>query len=257
MSARRLAKDVSHYSGLLHARGWVANHDGNVSARLEGSERFLITPTAVSKRSCPPESIVECGAEGRPVSRGRPPSEVALHVGVYRSRPEVQAVLHAHPPYASAFALARRPLDPVCMPEVLVSLGEHIPMMPMVLPKDPSAADQAQATMAYADVALMAGNGVLAVGPDLETAYLRLEVLEHYCHITSLALSGIGSPAPLDAQQREYLIGLRKKAGLHREGPVPSSAEASTPLRQVVAEEVRRALGDITLRFHGYSSHQN
>lgn len=247
MSARNaLSKEVSAYSLQLHAREWVANHDGNVSART-GQEGFLITPTAVSKRRCPPESIVRCDPQGRAIGRGRPPSEVALHVGVYGARDDVQAVLHAHPPYASAFALARRPLPPVAMPEVLVSLGEHIPMMPVVLPKDPSAAEHAAQIVVCADVALMAGNGALAVGPDLETAFLRLEVLEHYCRILAIMEGGVGQPAALSSAQREHLIGLRKKAGLHREPPASSrpASGGQTDLRAVVAEEVRRALGDV------------
>lgn len=239
----RLTKEVSEYSLELHARGWVANHDGNVSARL-GSDGFLVTPTAVSKRRCPPESIVRCDNAGRPQGSGRPPSEVALHVGVYRAREDVQAVLHAHPPYASAFALARRALPPVSMPEVLVSLGEHIPMMPLVLPKDPAAGDRAAEIVAGADVALMAGNGALAVGPDLETAFLRLEVLEHYCRILAICEGGVGQPAPLGPSEREHLVGLRKKAGLHREAP-SAPAAAGPDLRAVIADEVRRALGDV------------
>lgn len=244
-SPRQLAKQVSEYSLDLHARGWVANHDGNVSART--GRGFLITPTAVSKRRCPPESIVACDAAGKPVGQGRPPSEVALHVGVYRARPDVQAVLHAHPPHASAFALARRPLPPVAMPEVLVSIGEHIPMMPLVLPKQAEAADLAGEVVLHADVALMAGNGALSVGPDLETAFGRLEVLEHYCRILAVLEGGVGAPAPLTAGEREYLVGLRKKAGLHRAPPPGAAAPraAAPDLRRVVAEEVRRALEEV------------
>lgn len=243
---RRLNAEVSRFSVLLHERGWVANHDGNVSARAAGG--FVITPTAVSKRLCAPETIVRCDEAGKPVGgRGRPPSEVALHVGVYRGRADVQAVLHAHPPYASAFALAGRALPPVSMPEVFVSLGEHIPMMPRVLPKDPSAEARAAEVVAAADVALMAGNGALAVGPDLETAYLRLELLEHYCRILAILQGGVGAPAPLSDGERAHLQELRVKAGLHRgPAPVPAAPRAMQPdLRQVVAEEVRRALGEV------------
>lgn len=241
----RLARDVSAYSLRLSDNQWVANHDGNVSAR--NGQRFAITPTGLSKRDCTPETIVECTLDGKPVGRGRPPSEVALHVGIYAARSDVQAVLHAHPPYASAFALAQRALDPVAMPEVLVSLGEHIPMMSMVLPKAPEAAEMAGRVVAYADVALLAGNGAISVGPDLETAYLRMELLEHYCRILAVLDAGVGKPAPLSGPQREYLLNLRKKAGLHREVPAAeaqASRTAQPGLREVVAEEIRRALGD-------------
>ncbi len=242
----RLAKDVSAYSLRLADNQWVANHDGNVSARA-GAQRFVITPTGLSKRDCKPETIVECSLDGKPVGKGRPPSEVALHVGIYEARGDVQAILHAHPAHASAFALAQRPLDPVSMPEVLVSLGEHIPMMPLVLPKAPETAVMAGQIMAHSDVALLAGNGAIAVGPDLETAFLRMELLEHYCRILAVLDAGVGKPAPLSGPQREYLLNLRKKAGLHREMPASESQASTTAqpgLREVVAEEIRRALGD-------------
>lgn len=243
----RLVKEISEVSLALHARGWVANHDGNVSARIDAAPQFFITPTGVSKRLCTPQSIVRCDGRGKPLDKGRPPSEVALHVGIYGARKDVQAVLHAHPPYASAFALARRRLEPVCMPEVLVSLGEHIPLMPLVLPKDPAAEGLAAEVVASADVALMAGNGALSVGPDLETAFLRMELLEHYCRILSVLDAGVGKPAPLSASERAHLLDLRMKAGLHR-GPPPSasapSGVAQPDLRSVVAEEIRRALGE-------------
>ncbi len=242
-TTHELKRLVSEYSTALHDRGWVANHDGNVSARTSDGG-FLITPTAVSKRHCPPDSIVQCDDAGKPRSRGRPPSEVALHVGVYRSRTKVQAVIHAHPPYASAFAVARQPLEPVAMPEIVVSLGDRIPLAPLVLPKDPGAADVAAQAVSGADVALLTGNGVLAVGDDLEQAYLRLELVEHYAKIMSVARC-IGGAVPLEQAALHRMLELRAKAGL---GPPPGAAPPASPsvgdqLRPIIAEEVRRVLG--------------
>lgn len=244
LKARR---QVSEYSLLLHEQGYVANHDGNVSLRT-ASDRFLITPTGVSKRVCTPETIVVCDSSGKPISRGRPPSEVALHVGAYRAREDAMAIVHAHPPHASAFALAQVPLGPVTMPEVFVSIGEHIPLVPLFVPKDPAAAGAVGAALQQADVVLLAGNGVLAVGPDLETAYLRVELVEHFAKIVAIARGGVGAPPALAANDREALIALRKKAGLWREPPAaaapktsPTSSVADT-VRAVVTEEVRRAL---------------
>lgn len=237
--ASNLAKEVSEYSLLLHEQGFVANHDGNVSARSGGG--FLITPTAISKRLCTPDTIVTCDAAGKPTSKGRPPSEVALHIGAYEAREDAKAVIHAHPPYASAFALAQVPLGPVTMPEVFVSIGEHIPVVPRFVPKDPNAAGAVGAALAGADVLLLAGNGVLAVGPDLETAYLRLELVEHYAKIVSIQRGGVGEGPPLTASERDALVTLRKKAGLWREAPGVSDI-----VRNVVAEEVRRALKGIS-----------
>ena len=182
-SPHQLRRALAEYARALHARGWVANHDGNASVRLDQEDRFLISPTAVSKRLVAQEGIVLCDRQGRPVGRGKPPSEVALHVGAFRARPDARAVIHAHPPFASAFALLCVPMEPIAMPEVVVSLGDHIPLVPVLLPKDPGAADAVGKVLQTSDVALLGGNGVIAIGHDLEQAYLRLELVEHYATI--------------------------------------------------------------------------
>lgn len=243
----RVRKEVSEYSTLLWKMGWVANHDGNVSAKSGEGDRFAITPTATSKRLCPPDSIVECDLSGKPVSRGKAPSEVALHVGAYRARKEARAVIHAHPPHASAFALARVEIGAVVMPEVVVSLGESIPLVPLLLPKDPATADAIAAAFALGDAVLLAGNGALTCGVDLEQAYLRMELLEHYAKILTTSRAAGLTPAPLDPAQRERLLEMRKAAGLL----VPNKAAPKSTqdpnvgnnVRRIVAEEVRRALG--------------
>jgi L-fuculose-phosphate aldolase len=173
---------------------------------------------------------------------------VRLHLGAY-ARKDVLAVIHAHPPEASAYALCQAPIGPIGMPEVVVSLGNTIPLVPLFLPKDDGVKAAVTAALAVADVALLAGNGVIAVGPDLETAFLRLELLEHYAKILTRARGRVGDPVPLEGQALERLIEMRKKAGLHRgggwsgsAGPSPGGSLQDT-LRLVVAEEVKRALG--------------
>jgi L-fuculose-phosphate aldolase len=240
--APRVKKEIAEFSALIWERGWVANHDGNVSAKSGEGDRFLITPTATSKRLCAPETIVECNLSGIPVGRGKPPSEVAMHLGAYRARKDVAAVIHAHPPHASAFALARVELGCPAMPEVVVSLGESIPLVPLLLPKDPATADLIGAALELADAALLAGNGAITVGPDLETAFLRMELLEHYAKILAIARGNVGAPVALDAGQKERLLEMRKAAGLAR-APKKAAATADSNVRRVVAEEVRRALG--------------
>lgn len=243
-SQAQMRREVAHYSALLHEAGWVANHDGNVSLRATDAERFFITPTAVSKRLCGSETIVECSMDGKPISRGRPPSEVALHVGAYRARDDIRAVIHAHPPHASAFALVGRVIEPVAMPEVVVSIGDRIPLVDLFAPKDPGAGPATGAALLGADVALLRGNGAITVGPDLETAYLRMELLEHYARVLTIARGGVGEPAALSATVHGACLELRKKAGLHREPPAGATEpQTATDLRSVVVQEVRRALG--------------
>lgn len=242
MESRKVREQVSIFSKLIHEKGWVANHDGNVSGRVR--DRFWITPTGVSKRLCEPGDIVECEMGGQSVGRGRAPSEVALHVGAYRSARPVNAVIHAHPPNVSAFALAQRPLGVIAMPEVVVSLGREVPLIPLFMPKDEAVSACVAKALGGSDALLLSGNGALTVGPDLETAFLRMELLEHYAEILRLALTGLGAPVELRAEQMGALLELRRKAGL----VTPAAAElgsegAPRELREVISEEIRRVLG--------------
>src|SRR5438477_8796763 len=114
----------------LHENGWVANHDGNASVRLNGG-RLLITPTAVSKRDVDDAMLLIVDLEGRVLEgRRKPFSELELHLAAYRARPGAEAVLHAHPPHATAFGLVGLELSPLAMPELVVSLGERVPTLP-------------------------------------------------------------------------------------------------------------------------------
>lgn len=252
MNPRQLRQSVSEYSLMIYDRGWVANHDGNVSLRAPGSDRFFITPTATSKRLCGPDTIVECDLAGKPIGRGKPPSEVALHVAAFKARPDVGAVVHAHPPHASAFALAQRDLGAIAMPEVVVSLGERVPLVKLLLPKDPETERAITLALQSADVALLAGNGAIAVGQDLEQAFLRMELLEHYARILGIAQGGAGAPAPLDAASVARLLEMRKQAGLLRVPPAPpkgtpapAAPAAGGSVHDIVREEIQRVLSGV------------
>ncbi|HEY6912951.1 MAG TPA: class II aldolase/adducin family protein, partial [Myxococcales bacterium] len=153
-----LRAQVAQAARRMHARGWVANHDGNVSARI-GRDRIVITPTATSKAEVDEASLVVIDFQGRVVEGVRkPPGETELHLAAYRARPDIGAVLHAHPPYATAFGVARVPLEPVCLPEAVVSLG-RIPLAPFAMPKSPLATEAVSRCAAEADAMLLPGNG--------------------------------------------------------------------------------------------------
>lgn len=204
---------VVEASRRLHEMGWVANHDGNVSARLPG-DRVLITPTSYSKRDVDDASLVVCSLDGKVLEgRKKPPSELALHLAVYRSRPEAGAVIHAHPPTATAFGVAGVSLDLCAMPEVVVSLGPGIPTVPFAMPKDPAATKGVAACAAERDAMILAGNGALTLGTSLEQAFLRMELVEHYARIVHLARQ-LGGPRELSAEQVRELLAARAAAGL-------------------------------------------
>lgn len=211
-------RQLAEVSRRLHAAGWVANHDGNASARLPDGKRFLATPTAVSKRLVDAHDVLTVDVEGKVLSgRKRLFSEWHLHAAAYRARPDVCAVLHAHPPHATAFGVARRQLGVPALPEMVVSLGANVPTLDYAPPK--SAAQDAALTRALgdgdADAVLLASNGVLVMGVDLEQAWLRLELVEHYARIL-VAAAALGGPTPLPADDVKQLLDARTKAGLGR-----------------------------------------
>lgn len=215
-----LQREVSHYSKRLHEAGWVANHDGNVSARLLDGERFFATPTAMSKRDIEAHDVITVDVTGKVLGgRRRLFSEWHLHAACYRARPDVRAVLHAHPPHATAFGLARRALPTPALPEMVVSLGTSLPLLAYQLPKsDRQDADIARAlTDGDADAFLLSANGVVTVGRDLEQAFLRMELVEHWARMAAVALP-LGGVEPLPHDDVVKLLEARTKAGLGRRG---------------------------------------
>jgi len=204
-----LRAQVAETARRLHKAGWVANHDGNVSARL-GRDRFLITPTATSKLEVDEASLVVVDGAGKVVEGTRkPPGETELHLAAYRARPDVDAVLHAHPPCATAFGAARVPLEPVCLPEAVVSLG-LIPLAPFAMPKTPLAVEAVSRCAAEADAMLLPGNGVLTLAPDVALGFLRMELVEHLAKILHHARA-LGGAQPLPAEEMAKLLEQNKR----------------------------------------------
>lgn len=209
----RLRAELVELSRRLHQNGWVANHDGNLSVRLKG-ERLLITPTATSKRDVDDASLLIVDLEGKVLEgRKRPFSELDLHLAAYRARPEVNAVIHAHPPHATAWGLCGLELSPIAMPEIVVSLGNRIPTVPRMMPRDADGLKLVQAQAAEYDAILLSGNGALTLGDDLVQALLRMELVEHYARILTVARS-LGPVSPLSEAETAKLLEARRKAGL-------------------------------------------
>ena len=194
----------------LHEQGWVANHDGNVSVRV-GKDRFVITPTAMSKLDIDEAMLVTIDGAGKVIEGTRkPPGETELHLAAYRARPDVEAVLHAHPPYATAFGVARVPLEPLPLPEAVVSLG-RVPTAPFALPKTPLATEGVARCASEANQFLLPGNGVMTLGPDLSMCLLRMELVEHVARILHLA-RGLGGAVALEPAAMEGLLAAHAKA---------------------------------------------
>jgi L-fuculose-phosphate aldolase len=197
----------------LHENGWVANHDGNISVRLHG-DRLLITPTAYSKRDVDDGALLIVDFDGKVLEgKKKPFSELELHLAIYRARPEVDAVIHAHPPHATALGLAGLELHPIAMPEIVVSLGARIPTLPRAMPKNKAGVEALEKAAREHDAFLLSGNGAFTCAAELNLALLRLELVEHYAKIFSLARA-LGPIAPLADGEVQKLLEARKKAGL-------------------------------------------
>jgi L-fuculose-phosphate aldolase len=236
LSDAALRAELVECAHALHARGWVANHDGNVTARVPGqSDRFLATPTATSKERVSPTSLLVVDSAGAKIgaSGGKPFSELSLHLAVYAARPDVRAVVHAHPPHATGFSVAGRTLEAPFIAEAVVSLGPGVPTVPFAMP-GPGAAAALAPYLASHDAVLLANHGVLAWGVDVEQAYLRMELVEHLARI-ALVAQQLGGVRPLPAAALAPLAEARAKAGLGPRGrgvaptaPVPVAAHAPT-----------------------------
>jgi L-fuculose-phosphate aldolase len=212
MSEQSLKAAVADYSQRLHARGWVANHDGNVTVRL-GQGRYLSTPTATSKAAVGAEDVLTVDEGGAKLSgRGKPFSEMGLHLTVYRNRADVNAVVHAHPPTATGFAVAGVALSQPMLAEAVVSLGVGVPTVPFAPPGE-AACNALGAFVAAHDAVLLSGNGALAWGADLEQAYLRLELVEHLAKV-ALVAHQLGGVRAIPSTAIPALLEARRKAGL-------------------------------------------
>ena len=230
MSESRLRAEVADYARRLHARGWVANHDGNLTARL-GEGRYLATPTATSKAAIDGASLLIVDESGARVSGSKKPfGEIGLHLTVFRARPDVHVVVHAHPPTATGFAVAGVGLDRPMIAEAVVSLGPGVPTVPFAAPGEASCRALAPFVENH-DAVLLAHHGVLAWGADVEQAFLRLELVEHLARV-ALVAHQLGGVRPLPEFALGALLESRRKAGL---GRAASAAATEKAPRAVIA----------------------
>jgi L-fuculose-phosphate aldolase len=188
-------------------KGYLAAMDGNISLRL-GADRLLVTPSGRSKAMLQATDLVEVDLEGRAVDKkAKPSTELALHLAVYKSRPEAKAVVHAHPPLSGAFSLAERELDLSGIPEALMHLG-RVPIVPYVKPGGPELAKEAIPYLHDGNALLLSHHGTLTFGKDLETAWAYTEKLENAAHLLWAAESLSGAkPLPVEAQQQLLEMG--------------------------------------------------
>ena len=235
-----LRRDLLRYARLCWERGWVANHDGNLSARL-GDGRFLCTPTAVSKGDVTAESLIVVNAACEVISGSRRAfSELKLHIAAYAARPDIGVVLHAHPPASTAFAVAGVEIGHPFLAEAVVTLGPELPVVPFHLPGEPALEAALGQALAKADVVVLDRHGLLSVGGNLEQAWLRMELVEHLARISAQARA-LGGVRPLSADQVRSLTAKGRPASSPSFGPAP---ERPSPSRWAGAGAAAEAPGE-------------
>ena len=207
--------DVCHKMWQL---GWVAANDGNVSVKLEDGT-FLAPPTGSSKSFITPEKIVHIDKDANIIEANgdyRPSSEIKMHLRCYKEREDVGAVLHAHPPVATGYAVANVPLDEYSMIETVIAIGS-IPVTPYGTPSTYEVPDAIAPYLGEHDVVLLQNHGALSVGADLLTAYYRMETLELFAKI-SLNAHLLGGAKEISRPNIDKLISMRanyKVTGRH------------------------------------------
>ena len=201
----------------LYERGLIAGPDGNVSVRL-APNRLLVTPSGMSKVDVAPGDLVEITLSGERL-RGRrvPSSEIAVHLRVYARRPDVQAVVHAHPPAATGFAVAGEGLPEQVLPEVICQVGA-VPLIPYDTPGTEALADRFEPYLRTHDAFLMANHGAVTAGPSLLIAHQRMESLEHAARIM-LAARLLGRVVELSPVDVAALVAARERARTSRAAP--------------------------------------
>ena len=231
----QLRADIVEIGRRLHARAYVASNDGNISVRLD-DERLLTTPRGVSKGFMTPDMLVTTDLDGGKLAGGRDPSsELPMHLAVYRNRPEVAAVVHAHPPTATGFAVAGIALDRAVLAEVVTTLGS-IPIADYGTPSTQELADAVEAHIKVHDGLLLANHGALTVAGELFAAYYKMETIEHFARI-SLVARQLGRERLLSREEVQRLQTLRGSYGIAAPAPIcpePGAGQAGDEDCQVL-----------------------
>lgn len=200
---------IVEFGGALHANGFVAATDGNLSVRLN-NKHLLVTPTCISKGRMRTSDLVIVDMEGRRVAgKRRVSSEIGMHLLIYRLRPDVRGIVHAHPPTATGFAASGLDLNRPLVCEVVVGLGS-IPLARYGTPGTPELTEVLEPLIPDHDAILMANHGVVTFGSSLESAYMKMETVEHFAKI-SLVTHLLGHEQPLGAKEVEKLNEVRSR----------------------------------------------
>jgi L-fuculose-phosphate aldolase len=240
---------------MIYDKGWVAANDGNISVRLEDG-RILCTPTSISKGMMTPDDLIVCDCEGNKVEgRRERTTEMAMHMTIYGMRPDVHAVVHAHPPVATGFAVAGRCLNMALLPEVVIGLGS-VPLAEYGLPGTPALTEGMLPYIPKYDAILMGNHGLVSYGADVLAAFFRMETVEHFARITLVAeLLGGAKALPRDEVAKLFdaraRYGVRSNTSLEPGQPACAEDLPPSQARLQLTREELIAIVDEALRARG------
>ncbi len=221
---QELREEIVETGRLMYERGWVAATDGNITARLDEA-RILATPTGLCKGRMRTTDLLICDNEGNRISGHRErTTEMAMHLAVYKVRPDIGAVVHAHPPIATGFAVAGKALNLGLMPELIVSMGS-VPLADYGLPGTPALVEGMLPYIPRYNAILLANHGAVCYAEEINGAFSRMDTLEHYARI-ALVAEMLGGPKVLPRHEIQKLFEARARYGTK----VPNHYEPGSPL---------------------------
>jgi L-fuculose-phosphate aldolase len=252
---RELRDDIVEVGRLVYQKGWVAANDGNISIRMD-RQRILATPTGVSKGRMHPDDLIIVDMKGNKIEgRKERTSEILMHLTIYEMRADIHSVVHAHPPVATGFASAGRPLNMALLPEVIIGLG-CVPLADYGLPGTPELTEPMLPYIPKYEAIMMGNHGAVCYGEDVFKAFFRMETVEHFARI-SLVAELLGGARPLPRLEVDKLFdsrtryGVKSRAGAAPGCPVVAEDLGSGSEKFLVTRDELIALVDEALKARG------
>ena len=242
-----IKKEICEVGHKLWTKGFVAANDGNISVKISDNE-YYCTPTGVSKGDLTPDMIIKVDKDGKKLEgKLNPSSEIKMHMRVYRERPDVTAVVHAHPPVATAFTVADIDLDQYILPEAVLTIGD-VPTCDYGTPSTMEIPDSLDPYIQNHDAFLLRNHGALTVGCNLQKAFFVMEEVEFNAVICKHAMD-LGAVHEISSEQLKKLMDLRKKMNLPGRHPGIDYGDehacncANADLVEAITKKVLAALG--------------
>ncbi len=251
---KQIREEICEVGRRLWQKNWVAANDGNISMRL-GDDTVIATPTGVSKGFMSPDMLIKTDMDGTVLSGYlKPSSELKIHIEAYRRRDDKRAVVHAHPPVCTGYAVANIPLDFKTLPEVIITLG-RIPLAKYGTPSTTELSDSISELILCHDAVLLANHGAMTIGRDVMDAYYNMERVEHFANI-SLAAHQLGGMRPLSEPDVKKLEDIREQFGIKIGGSAcmncgdctgtePCSMSTRSEYEDIITEITKKVMKDM------------